>query len=155
MLREASPISRRCATRCVFQIVTVLTHGLSSIRDRPVRTATIRRPCMHQWHRELTQGRPTDSEVILSRILGKAIRRSNALDTESLCIIAGVKCFALHADVHIINHDGGLINALCIAIMAALQHFWRACWLKERKRLSSATASASRFHCQSYTSRFV
>jgi exosome complex component RRP45 len=69
--------------------------------------------------------RPTDTEVILSRILEKAIRRSNALDTESLCIIAGMKCFALRADVHIIDHDGGLIDASCIAVMAALQHFRR------------------------------
>ncbi|KAF2715521.1 exoribonuclease [Pleomassaria siparia CBS 279.74] len=70
-------------------------------------------------------GRPTDAEVILSRILEKAIRRSNALDTESLCIIAGLKCFALRADVHIIDHDGGLIDASCIAVITALQHFRR------------------------------
>jgi exosome complex component RRP45 len=75
--------------------------------------------------RKLTLYRPTDAEVILSRILEKAIRRSNALDTESLCIIAGLKCFALRADVHIIDHDGGLIDASCIAVMAALQHFRR------------------------------
>jgi exosome complex component RRP45 len=68
---------------------------------------------------------PTTAEVILSRILEKAIRRSNALDTESLCIIAGLKCFALRADVHIIDHDGGLIDASCVAVMAALQHFRR------------------------------
>ncbi|PVI06394.1 hypothetical protein DM02DRAFT_16901 [Periconia macrospinosa] len=70
-------------------------------------------------------GRPTDAEVILSRVLEKAIRRSNALDTESLCIIAGLKCFALRADVHVVDHDGGLIDASCIAVMAALQHFRR------------------------------
>jgi exosome complex component RRP45 len=68
---------------------------------------------------------PTEAEVVLSRVLEKAIRRSNALDTESLCIIAGLKCFALRADVHIIDHDGGLIDASCIAVMAALQHFRR------------------------------
>ncbi|KAF2735927.1 exoribonuclease [Polyplosphaeria fusca] len=70
-------------------------------------------------------GRPSDAEMVLSRILEKAIRRSNALDTESLCIIAGLKCFALRADVHIIDHDGGLVDASCIAVMAALQHFRR------------------------------
>ncbi|KAF2819272.1 hypothetical protein CC86DRAFT_412980 [Ophiobolus disseminans] len=79
-------------------------------------------------------GRPTDAEVILSRILEKAIRRSNALDTESLCIIAGLKCFALRADVHIIDHDGGLIDASCIAVMAALQHFRRPDVLVEGER---------------------
>lgn len=70
-------------------------------------------------------GRPTSDEVVLSRILEKAIRRSSALDTESLCIIAGEKCFSLRADVHILDHDGNLIDAACIAVVTALQHFKR------------------------------
>lgn len=70
-------------------------------------------------------GRPTEQEVILSRILEKAIRRSRAIDTESLCIVAGQKCWAVRADVHVLGFDGGLIDASCIAIMAALQHFRR------------------------------
>ena len=69
--------------------------------------------------------RQTEQEVILSRILEKAIRRSNAIDTESLCIVAGSKCWAVRADVHVLDSDGGLIDASCIAIMAALQHFRR------------------------------
>ena len=63
--------------------------------------------------------------MILSRVLEKAIRRSNAIDTESLCIIAGAKCWNLRADVHVLDHDGGLVDASCIAIVAALQHFRR------------------------------
>ena len=63
--------------------------------------------------------------MILSRILEKAIRRSNAIDTESLCIIAGAKCWSVRADVHVLDFDGGLIDASCIAIVAALQHFRR------------------------------
>lgn len=70
-------------------------------------------------------GRQTEQEVILSRILEKAIRRSNAIDTESLCIIAGTKCWSVRADVHVLDFDGGLIDASCIAIIAALQHFRR------------------------------
>jgi exosome complex component RRP45 len=63
--------------------------------------------------------------VILSRILEKAVRRSNAIDTESLCIIAGQKCWSVRADVHVIDFDGGLVDASCIAVVAALQHFRR------------------------------
>jgi exosome complex component RRP45 len=63
--------------------------------------------------------------VILSRILEKAIRRSSALDTESLCIVAGLKCFSIRADIHVVDHDGGLVDAACIAVVAALQHFRR------------------------------
>jgi exosome complex component RRP45 len=69
--------------------------------------------------------RQNQDEIILSRILEKAIRRSSALDTESLCIIAGSKCFSLRADVHVLDHDGNLIDATCIALVAALQHFRR------------------------------
>jgi exosome complex component RRP45 len=61
----------------------------------------------------------------LSRLLEKAIRRSNALDTESLCILAGQKCWNVRADVHVLDHDGGLVDASCIAVIAALQRFRR------------------------------
>jgi exosome complex component RRP45 len=67
--------------------------------------------------------RPTESEVLLSRLLEKTLRRSSALDTESLCLIAGQKCWSVRADVHILSHDGNLIDASCIAIIAALRHF--------------------------------
>ncbi|KAI9815570.1 MAG: hypothetical protein M1827_002704 [Pycnora praestabilis] len=70
-------------------------------------------------------GRQTETEVLLSRLLEKAIRRSNALDTESLCIIAGQKCWNVRADVHVLDHDGGLVDASCIAVIAALQHYRR------------------------------
>jgi exosome complex component RRP45 len=61
----------------------------------------------------------------LSRVLEKAIRRSNAIDTESLCIIAGAKCWSVRADVHVLDYDGGLVDASCISVSAALQHFRR------------------------------
>ncbi|KAK5946681.1 3'-5'-exoribonuclease [Knufia obscura] len=70
-------------------------------------------------------GRPNEQEVILSRILEKAIRRSRAIDTESLCIVAGQKCWSVRADVHVLDFDGGLIDACCMATMAALYHFRR------------------------------
>ena len=63
--------------------------------------------------------------MILSRVLEKAIRRSNAIDTESLCIIAGAKCWNIRADVHVLDFDGGLVDASCLAIIAGLQHFRR------------------------------
>jgi exosome complex component RRP45 len=63
--------------------------------------------------------------MVLSRILEKTIRRSAALDTESLCIVAGEKCFALRADVHVLEHDGNVADAACMALVAALRHFRR------------------------------
>jgi exosome complex component RRP45 len=68
-------------------------------------------------------GRPTETEALLSRLLEKTLRRSSAIDTESLCLIAAQKVWSIRADVHIISSDGNLIDAACIAIIAALQHF--------------------------------
>lgn len=69
--------------------------------------------------------RSSDEEVVISRLIEKAVRRSRALDTESLCIIAGQKCWAVRADVHFLDHDGGLVDAANIAVIAALLHFRR------------------------------
>jgi exosome complex component RRP45 len=68
-------------------------------------------------------GRPTEQEVLLSRLLEKTLRRSSALDTESLCLIAGQKVWSIRADVHVISYDGNLIDASCVAVIAALQNF--------------------------------
>lgn len=40
-------------------------------------------------------------------------------------MIAGAKCFAIRADVHVLAHDGNLLDAACIALIAGLQHFRR------------------------------
>lgn len=69
--------------------------------------------------------RPTENEVLLSRLLEKTIRRSGALDVESLCLVAGRKCWALRADAHVLSHDGNLVDATCFAVVAALRHFRR------------------------------
>lgn len=67
--------------------------------------------------------RPSLTETLLSRLLEKTIRRSGALDTESLCLIAGQKCWSIRVDVHVLSHDGNLVDAACIGVIAALQHF--------------------------------
>ncbi|KAK1751716.1 ribosomal protein S5 domain 2-type protein [Echria macrotheca] len=67
--------------------------------------------------------RPTETEVLLSRLLEKTVRRSGALDTESLCLVAGQKCWSVRVDVHVLSHDGDLTDAACLAVVAALRHF--------------------------------
>lgn len=61
----------------------------------------------------------------MTHVLDRVIRHSNALDTESLCILKGVSCWSIRADVHVVDYDGNLIDAACIGIMAGLQHFRR------------------------------
>ncbi|KAL8872982.1 MAG: hypothetical protein Q9174_001485 [Haloplaca sp. 1 TL-2023] len=68
-------------------------------------------------------GRQTDTETLLSRLLEVALRRSSALSTESLCLVAGHTVWSLTATVHILSHDGSLIDASCMAVLAALRHY--------------------------------
>ncbi|KAJ5921133.1 Exoribonuclease phosphorolytic domain 1 [Penicillium verhagenii] len=70
-------------------------------------------------------GRSSDYEASVTHVLDRVIRHSNALDTESLCIIKGVSCWSITAYIHVINFDGNLTDAACIAVMAGLQHFRR------------------------------
>lgn len=73
----------------------------------------------------MTPLRQDQTELLLSRLLEKTIRRSGALDTESLCIVAGQKCFHVRADLHVLDHDGNLVDASCLALVAALMHYRR------------------------------
>ena len=69
--------------------------------------------------------RSNELEAATTNTLDRVIRHSNALDTESLCILKGVSCWSIRADVHVIDYDGNLTDAACIATMAGLQHFRR------------------------------
>lgn len=64
-------------------------------------------------------------ELILSRTLDNTIRRARALDLESLCILAKKLVWSIRVDVHFLDHDGGLVDASCVAVIAALQNFRR------------------------------
>ncbi|KAL1977453.1 hypothetical protein VTN31DRAFT_312 [Thermomyces dupontii] len=69
--------------------------------------------------------RSNDLEMYVSRIVDRVVRHSNALDTESLCILKGKSCWGIRADVHVTNYDGNIIDAACIGVMAGLLHFRR------------------------------
>ncbi len=66
---------------------------------------------------------PTTDEVLLSRLLEKTIRRSGALDTESLCLISASLVFSVRAAIHILSSDGNILDAASIRLIAALRHF--------------------------------
>ena len=44
---------------------------------------------------------------------------------ESLCITSGMKVWAIRVDIHILNHNGNLIDCASVAAIAALAHFRR------------------------------
>jgi exosome complex component RRP45 len=70
-------------------------------------------------------GRQGDLETYVTNVVDRVVRHSNALDTESLCILKGISCWSIRADVHVVDYDGNLIDAACIGVMAGLQHFRR------------------------------
>lgn len=67
--------------------------------------------------------RSTLLESHLSHILDLTFRRSSALPTESLCLLASRSVWSLLLTVHILVHDGSLLSCASIATLAALAHF--------------------------------
>lgn len=85
--------------------------------------------------------RPTETEVLLSRTLEKTVRRSGALDVESLCLVAGQKCWSIRVDLHVLSHDGNLVDAACLAVVASLRHFRKPDTSMEGEVLTVYTAA--------------
>ncbi|KAL1914767.1 uncharacterized protein VTP21DRAFT_8025 [Calcarisporiella thermophila] len=70
-------------------------------------------------------GRSSEEEVYISRIIEKSLRRSRAIDTEGLCIVAGEKVWSVRVDLHFLDHEGNLVDCACIAAITGLLHFRR------------------------------
>ncbi|GAB4835248.1 hypothetical protein Ancab_000157 [Ancistrocladus abbreviatus] len=70
-------------------------------------------------------GRPGESAVELGRIIDRGLRESRAVDTESLCILAGKLVWSIRIDLHILDNGGNLVDASNIAALAALLTFRR------------------------------
>jgi len=75
--------------------------------------------------REFEPGRPGEAAVEVARIIERSLRDSRALDTESLVILSGLKVWHVKCDVHVLDHDGNLTDACCLAALAALTAFRR------------------------------
>ncbi|KFZ49191.1 Exosome complex component RRP45, partial [Podiceps cristatus] len=70
-------------------------------------------------------GRQPELLVILNRLIERCLRNSRCIDTESLCVVAGEKVWQIRLDLHLLNHDGNIIDAASIAGIVALCHFRR------------------------------
>nr|CCA18471.1 exosome complex exonuclease RRP45like protein putati [Albugo laibachii Nc14] len=70
-------------------------------------------------------GRPSSLSIELAKMIDRSIRDCRAFDTEALAILAGEKVWAIYCEVHVIDHDGNLTDAVQIASIAALMHFRR------------------------------
>lgn len=67
----------------------------------------------------------SQQELKTSRMLEKAFKKSRAVDTEGLCIIAGEKVWAIRVDIRVLDNEGNILDCAGLATMAALMHFKR------------------------------
>jgi exosome complex component RRP42 len=65
-------------------------------------------------------GPPDEESIELARIVDRGIRESNCIDLEKLCIEEGKKAWNVNIDIHVLDHDGNLIDASALGAMAAL-----------------------------------
>ncbi|KAJ7056576.1 ribosomal protein S5 domain 2-type protein [Mycena amicta] len=72
-----------------------------------------------------TLGRASEEEVTITRMLDKVLRRSDVLDKESLCIIAGQRIWHLRLTIHCLSDAGNMLDCACLAGIVALKHFRR------------------------------
>ncbi|KAG8947957.1 hypothetical protein FRC04_010154 [Tulasnella sp. 424] len=70
-------------------------------------------------------GRPSDEEVAITRMLEKVIKRSGAVDLESLCILAGQRVWHIRLTLHFLSDEGNMLDCGCLAGITALRHFRR------------------------------
>ncbi|CAI5510047.1 unnamed protein product, partial [Closterium sp. Naga37s-1] len=70
-------------------------------------------------------GRPGEDAIEVGRIIDRGLRESHAVDTESLCVVAGRAAWALRLDIRVMDNDGNLVDACCLAAVAALLAFRR------------------------------
>ncbi|OWF51161.1 Exosome complex component RRP45 [Mizuhopecten yessoensis] len=70
-------------------------------------------------------GRMSELGVEINRLLERCLKESRCVDMESLCIISGEKVWQVRTDIHVLNHDGNIIDCASIAAITALTHFRR------------------------------
>ncbi|KOO25088.1 exosome complex component rrp45-like protein [Chrysochromulina tobinii] len=67
-------------------------------------------------------GRPPEAAVEMSRLLDRALRMSQAIDVESLCVVASKHVWSVRTDVTVIDDRGNLTDAATFAALVALRH---------------------------------
>ncbi|XP_065059385.1 exosome complex component RRP45-like isoform X2 [Rhopilema esculentum] len=68
-------------------------------------------------------GRPSNEAIDLNRFAERCLKESKAIDTESLCIIAGEKVWCIRVDIQVLDDTGNILDCACLSAIAALRHF--------------------------------
>jgi len=115
---------------CAFGKTRILAHlSAKMVKPAPERpfegTVTIHSDISPMAASQYEPGRPSEEEVTISRMLDKVLRRSDAVDKESLCILAGQRVWALRLTIHCLADAGNMLDCACLAGIVALRHFRR------------------------------
>jgi exosome complex component RRP42 len=65
-------------------------------------------------------GPPGEDAIELARIVDRGIRESKCIQLEKLCLVPKEKVWCVFVNIHIINHQGNLLDASALASIAAL-----------------------------------
>ena len=65
-------------------------------------------------------GPPREGAIELARVVDRGIRESEAIDLEKFGIKPGEDVWAVFVDIHVLDHDGNLIDASALGAIAAL-----------------------------------
>ncbi|XVE78930.1 hypothetical protein DITRI_Ditri14bG0017700 [Diplodiscus trichospermus] len=122
--REDGSSEVQLGQTCVMGIVTAQL--VQPYRDRPKEgVLSIFTEFSAMADPSFEPGRPGELAVELGRIIDRGLRESRAVDTESLCVLAGKFVWAIRIDLHILDNGGNLVDAANIAALAALLTFRR------------------------------
>ncbi len=67
-------------------------------------------------------GPPREDAIELARVVDRGVRESKAIDLSKLCIESGQKVWMVFIDVHVLDHDGNLMDAASLGAIAALRN---------------------------------
>ncbi len=73
---------------------------------------------------DFEMGRPGEDAIELARVVDRGIRESKMIDLEKLVVVPGEKVWMVFIDLHVLNHDGNLLDASTLASVAALNTAW-------------------------------
>jgi len=65
-------------------------------------------------------GPPDEESIEIARVVDRGLRESKMIDFEKLCIKEGEEVWTVMVDIHVLDHDGNLIDAASIAAVKAL-----------------------------------
>jgi exosome complex component RRP42 len=69
---------------------------------------------------DFESGPPRQESIELARVVDRAIRESKMIDLGKLCIKEKEHIWMIFVDIDVINDDGNLIDAACLAAVGAL-----------------------------------